>query len=206
MITTQRTEHLNMIIIVPILMIIDDHNAGNVTFDQYYYDHDPGDNRWSKLRECNTRASQRRELRQPTENLAGHPQLRFFIHDDFIAVIIKCIAIIIVLQNKKQSRLHHNYTPHSSITFIITSGCFWSTNHHQRVLFTKSSPPTGCFWPKIITKVCFRLIITANRVLLTQKLEVFDTSVVCTVEHPLRLPRWILWWWWLWWWFWWILW
>ena len=83
MITTQGTEHLSMMIIVPILMIINFQNSRNATFDQDYYDHDPDDNRWSKLRECNTRASQRRELRQPTENPAGHQQLRFFFRDDF---------------------------------------------------------------------------------------------------------------------------
>ena len=86
------------LIIVPILMIINFYNSGNVAFDHDYYDHDPDDNRWSKLRECNTQASQRRELRQPTENLAGHPQLRllFISIMTLIAVIIICITIIIV--------------------------------------------------------------------------------------------------------------
>ena len=60
-------------------MIIDDHNAENGAFEHDDYRANPDDNQFSQLRECNTRASQRRELRQPTENLAGHPQLRFLI-------------------------------------------------------------------------------------------------------------------------------
>ena len=63
---TQGMQHLIKIILITIVMIINDHNAGittlmtinfhnsgNAKFDQDYYNHDLYDNRWSQRRECN---------------------------------------------------------------------------------------------------------------------------------------------------------